>query len=105
MLIIKIFTVIKPNYKIMEIVWVLTNLGNLLLFNKILEDLRVAQVLNTGKRIKIFKDYPLKILRVKLCLQDRKVHFKIKIKNYQSVKIIYLVILNRSIRYNRHRTL
>lgn len=89
----------------MEIVWVLTNLGNLLLFNKILEDLRVAQVLNTGKKIKTFKDNPLKILRVKLCLQDHKVNFKIKTKNYQSAKIIYLIILNRSIRYNKHKAL
>jgi hypothetical protein len=89
----------------MEIVWAQTNLGNHLLFNKILEDLRIAQVLNTGKRIKTFKDYPLKILRMKVCLQDLKANFKIKTKNYQSVKIIYQIILNRSIRYNKHKTL
>jgi hypothetical protein len=89
----------------MEIAWFPTNLGNLLLSSKILEDLRVAQVLSIGKRIKIFKDYRLKILKVILCLQDLRVNFKIKNKKYQLVKIIYPIILNRSIRYNRHKTL
>jgi len=88
----------------MEIIWVLTNLDSLLQFNKTLEDLKIVQVLNTGKKIKTFKDYPLKILKVKLCLKDLKVNFKIKTKNYQSVKIIYQIILNRSIRYNKHKT-
>jgi hypothetical protein len=66
----------------MEMEWVLTNLGNLLLPSKILEDLRVVQVLNTGKMIKISKDYLLKILKVILCLQDLRVNFKIKTKKY-----------------------
>jgi hypothetical protein len=66
----------------MEMEWDLTNLGNLLLPSKILEDLRVVQVLNTGKMIKISKDYLLKILKVILCLQDLRVNFKIKTKKY-----------------------
>jgi hypothetical protein len=77
----------------MEIV--LTNLGNFLLFSRILEDLRVVQVLKTGKRIKTFKDNLLKIRKMIVYLQNLRFNFKIETQKYQLVRTIYQIILSR----------
>jgi hypothetical protein len=77
----------------MEIV--LTNLGNFLLFSRILEDLRVVQVLKTGKRIKTFKDNLLKIRKMIVYLQNLRFNFKIRTQKYQLVRTIYQIILSR----------
>jgi len=77
----------------MEIV--LTNLGNFLLFSRILEDLKVVQVLKTGKRIKTFKDNLLKIRKMIVYLQNLRFNFKIRTQKYQLVRTIYQIILSR----------
>ena len=77
----------------MEIV--LTNLGNFLLFSRILEDLRVVQVLKTGKRIKTFRDNLLKIRKMIVYLQNLRFNFKIRTQKYQLVRTIYQIILSR----------
>jgi hypothetical protein len=77
----------------MEIV--LTNLGNFLLSSRILEDLRVVQVLKTGKRIKTFKDNLLKIRKMIVYLQNLRFNFKIRTQKYQLVRTIYQIILSR----------
>ena len=77
----------------MEIV--LTNLGNFLLFSRILEDLRVVQALKTGKRIKTFKDNLLKIRKMIVYLQNLRFNFKIRTQKYQLVRTIYQIILSR----------
>ena len=77
----------------MEIV--LTNLGNFLLFSRILEDLRVVQVLKTGKRIKTFKDNLLKIRKMIVYLKNLRFNFKIRTQKYQLVRTIYQIILSR----------
>ena len=77
----------------MEIV--LTNLGNFLLFSRILEDLRVVQALKTGKRIKTFKDNLLKIRKMIVYLKNLRFNFKIRTQKYQLVRTIYQIILSR----------